>query len=92
MDGKFLPLRTINICWSSSCYFSVGIVKISTEIFIKYVVLNSVNVLYVGIKAYANKYTNQDAEVKWRIIISKLSMSKLIYLVCPYFIPELLYK
>lgn len=87
MDGNFLkilPLRAIDMYWSSSLngYFSEGIVKISTEIFIKYVVLNLVDVLYV-----ANKHTNRDGKVKWRIIISKLSINILISLVCPYFIP-----
>ena len=68
----------------------MGIVKICTKIFTKYV-LNLVNI-YPGIKAYANKRTNRVGEVKWRIIISKLSMNKLISLVCTHFIPEMLYK
>lgn len=59
------------------------------------VVLNLVNVLYVKfgiiLKTYANKRTNQGGVVKWRIKISKLSMNKLISLVCPYFIPEMFY-
>ena len=55
----------------------------------KDVLLNLVNVLYVkfAIKASANKRTKRGGVVKWRIKISKLSMNKLISLVCPYFIP-----
>lgn len=75
-------------------YFSEGIVKICTDNFTKDEVLKLVNVLYVkfGIKASANKRTNPDGKVKWRIRISKLSINKLISLVSPYFIPEMLYK
>jgi len=46
----------------------------------------------LGIKSTINKRTNPNGNIKWRIRISKLSMEKLIKLVIPYFIPEMLYK
>jgi len=45
-----------------------------------------------GIKSTINKRTNPNGDIKWRIRISKFSMKKLIKLVIPYFIPEMLYK
>lgn len=53
-----------------------------------------IEILYekFGINASINKRTNPDGEVKWRIRISKLSIDKLINIVSPYFIPEMLYK
>lgn len=75
-------------------YFTNGSIKICTDNFTKDEVLKLINVLNVkfGIKASANKRTNLNGQIMWRIRISKLSMEKLISLVCPYFIPEMLYK
>ena len=105
MDGKFIKILPLNIeelltpvglaHWiMGDGYFAEGNVKICTDNFTKDEVLKLVNVLYVkfGIKASANKRTNPDGKVKWRVRISKLSMNKLISLISPYFIPEMLYK
>ena len=45
-----------------------------------------------GIKATLNKRINSSGVQSYRIRISKKSMDKLIVLVKPYFIPEMLYK
>jgi hypothetical protein len=53
--------------------------------------INILNVKY-GIIATINKRTNSNDQVKWRIRISKLSMPKLISMVKPFMVPEMLYK
>lgn len=75
-------------------YFADGSIKICTDNFTKEEVLRLIEVLHVkyGIKASINQRTNPGGVIKWRIRISKLSMDKLISLVRPYFIPEMLYK
>jgi hypothetical protein len=75
-------------------YFADGSVKICTDNFTKDEVLRLIVVLHVkyGIKASINQRTNPGGAVKWRIRISRLSMGKLISLVRPYFISEMLYK
>lgn len=75
-------------------YFTDGGVKICTDTFTEYEVLKLIKVLNVkfGIKAFANKRTNSNQVVKYRIRISKLSMENLISLVRPHFISEMLYK
>ena len=75
-------------------YFTNDSVKISTDNFTENEVLKLAHVLNVkfGLKASVNKRTNSNGKVKWRIRISKLSKENLILLVCPYFIPEMLYK
>jgi len=45
-----------------------------------------------GIKSALNRIISSTGVVKYRIRISKISMDKLIILVKPYFIPEMLYK
>ena len=45
-----------------------------------------------GIKATLNKRVFSSGLESWRIRISKKNMDKLITLVRPYFIPEMLYK
>ena len=66
----------------------------STDNFTKEEVLRLIEILHkkFDIKASINKRTNPDGAIKWRIRISRLSMDKLVSLVCPYFIPEMLYK
>lgn len=75
-------------------YFTEGSLKICTDNFTKDEVLKLIDVLYVkfSIKATINKRTNPDGAIKWRIRISKISMDKLILLVRPYIISEMLYK
>jgi len=75
-------------------YFTDSSVKICTYNFTEVEVLRLINVLNVkfGLKAFANKRSNPNGQIMWRIRISKLSMEKLISLVSPYFIPEMLYK
>jgi hypothetical protein len=75
-------------------YFTDGSLKICTDNFTKEEVLRLIEVLQVkyNIKATINKRTNYGGAVKWRIRISKLSMDKLISLVRPYIISEMLYK
>jgi len=75
-------------------YFTEGSLKICTDNFTRDEVLKLIEVLYVkfGIKATINKRTNSDGAIKWRIRISKISMGKLILLVRPYIISEMLYK
>jgi hypothetical protein len=45
-----------------------------------------------GLKASINKRTSDNNNVCWRIRISRSSMDKLIALVSPFFVPEMLYK
>lgn len=75
-------------------YFTEGIIKICTDNFTKDEVLKLIEVLNVkyDIKATINKRTNSDGAIKWRIRISKTSMDKLILLVRPHIISEMLYK
>lgn len=59
-------------------YFSDGTLKLCTDNFTKQEVLLLINILSEkhGIVATINKRVNPNNEVKWRIIISKLSMPK----------------
>lgn len=45
-----------------------------------------------GLEASINKRSNPNGKIVWRIKVKKLSMDKLIKLIIPYFIPEMLYK
>jgi hypothetical protein len=75
-------------------YFHNGVVLICSESFTKEeqklltVALQS----KFGIKAALNKRVSSSGTLSYRIRISKKSMNKLITLVTPYFIPEMLYK
>jgi len=75
-------------------YFTEDSVKICTDNFTKDEVSKLINILNIkfDIKATVNKRINPNKKVMWRIIISILSMKKLILLVSPNFIPEMLYK
>lgn len=75
-------------------YFTNSSVKICTDNFTKEEVLKLIEVLHkrYDIKASINQRTNPGGVIKWRIRISKSSMGKLISLVRPYIIPEMLYK
>lgn len=75
-------------------YFTNGTLKVCTDNFTKDEVLKLIKVLHIkyDIKATINQRTNPDGAIKWRIRISKLSMNKLILLVRPYIISEMLYK
>lgn len=75
-------------------YFTNGSTKLCTDNFTKEEVLKLIDILEKNfdIKATINKRTNPDGAIKWRINISKLSMEKLIFIVQPYVIPEMLYK
>jgi hypothetical protein len=75
-------------------YFTNGTLKLCTDNFTKEEVLRLIEVLHVkyDIKATINQRTNPGDVIKWRIRISKLSMDKLILLVRPYIISEMLYK
>lgn len=105
IDGKFIKILPFNIeelltpialahLIMGDGYFTNGSVKICTDNFTKEEVLRLIEILYVkyDIKASINQRTNPGGAIKWRIRISKLSMDKLISLVRPYFIPEMLYK
>lgn len=105
IDGKFIKILPFNIeelltpvalaHWiMGDGYFADGCVKICTDNFTKEEVLRLIEILHVkyGIKASINQRTNPGGIIKWRIRISKLSMDKLISLVRPYFIPEMVYK
>lgn len=105
IDGKFIKILPLKIeelftpvalaHWiMGDGYFTDSSVKICTDNFTEVEVLRLINVLTVkfGIKAFANKRSNPNGQIMWRIRISKLSMDKLISLVSPYFIPEMLYK
>jgi len=75
-------------------YFADGCLKICTDNFTKDEVLRLIAVLRkkFDIKATINQRINSDGSVKWRIRVSKLSMDKLVSLVRPHIIPEMLYK
>ena len=75
-------------------YFSEGSVFICTDNYTKEEVLRLIEVLHekFGIKATTKKRTNPGGAVKWRIRVSRLSIVKLVSLVRPYFISEMLYK
>jgi len=75
-------------------YFTDGSLKICTDNFTKDEVLRLIEVLYAkyGIKASINQRTNPNGAIKWRIRISRLSMDKLISVVRPHIISEMLYK
>ena len=75
-------------------YFTNGSTKLCTDNFTKEEVLLLIDVLEkkFSIKATINKRTNQDGAIKWRINISKSSMTTLIDLVQLYVIPEMFYK
>jgi len=75
-------------------YFTDGSLKICTDNFTIEEVERLIEVLQAkyGIKATINQRTNPDGAIKWRIRISKLSMDKLIRIVRPHIIPEMLYK
>ena len=87
-------LRPSDEIWMGDGYFTSGTLKICTDNFTKDEVLILIKVLHVkyDIKATINQRTNPDGAIKWRIRISKLSMDKLILLVRPYIISEMLYK
>ena len=105
IDGKFIKVLPFNIeelltpialaHWiMGDGYFTDGSLKICTDNFTREEVLRLIQVLQAkyGIKATINQRTNPDGAIKWRIRISKLSMDKLISIVRPHIIPEMLYK
>lgn len=105
IEGKFIKILPHNIeelltpialaHWiMGDGYFTEGSLKICTDNFTKDEVLKLIEVLSVkyDIKATINKRTNPDGAIKWRIRISKTSMDKLILLVRPHIISEMLYK
>jgi len=75
-------------------YYNRGIVKICTDNFTQEEVLKLIKVLdnKFEIKSSINRRKNANGNIVWRIRVRKLSMEKLIKLVIPYFIPEMLYK
>ena len=75
-------------------YFSEGSVFICTDNYTKEEVLRLIEVLHnkFGIKATIKKRTNPGGAARWRIRVSRLSIAKLVSLVRPYFISEMLYK
>jgi len=105
IKGKYIKVLPLNIeeiltplglaHWiMGDGYFADGTVKICTDNFTRLEVLKLIEIVdkKLGIKSTINKRTNPNGNIKWRIRISKLSMEKLIKLVIPYFIPEMLYK
>ena len=105
IDSKFIKVLPFNIeelltpialaHWiMGDGYFTDGSLKLCTDNFTKDEVLRLIEVLYAkfGIKATINQRTNSNGAIKWRIRISRLSMDKLISLVRPYVISEMLYK
>ncbi len=75
-------------------FFYQGIIMLCTESFSKEeqeVLINALDEKF-GIKATLNKRISSTGIQSYRIRISKKSMDKLIVLVKPYFIPEMLYK
>ncbi len=105
LRGKYIKVLPLNIeeiltplglaHWiMGDGYFADGTVKICTDNFTRLEVLKLIEIVdkTLGIKSTINKRTNPNGNIKWRIRISKLSMEKLIKLVIPYFIPEMLYK
>lgn len=75
-------------------YFSTYTVKLCTDNFTKeeVVVLTKVLANKFGIDSTINRRSNSKGTIVWRIRISKSSMDKLILLVSPHMIPEMLYK
>ena len=105
IDGKWIKVLPSNIeelltplalahFLMGDGYFSEGSVLICSDNYTKEEVLRLIEVLHVkfGIKATLKKRTNPGGAVKWRIRVSKLSIDKLVSLVRPYFISEMLYK
>lgn len=79
-DGLFLSDRAVLVLCTES------FTKEELEVLVS--VLDS----KFGIKSTLNKRVSSTGTVGWRIRISKKSLDKLITLVSPFFIPELLYK
>ena len=75
-------------------FFYQGIIMLCTESFTKEEQELLINALHenFGIQATMNKRISSTGIKSYRIRISKKSMDKLIVLVKPYFIPEMLYK
>ena len=75
-------------------FFYKGVIMLCTESFTKKQQELLISALYenFGIKARLNKRINSAGIKSYRIRISKNSMDKLIVLVKPYFITEMLYK
>lgn len=75
-------------------FFYQGIIMLCTESFSKEEQELLINALQenFGIQATLNKRISSTGIQSYRIRISKKSMDKLIVLVKPYFIPEMLYK
>lgn len=75
-------------------YFSEGSVFICTDNYSKDEVIRLIEILHIkfGIKATLKKRTNPGGSIRWRIRVSRLSIDKLVSLVRPFFIPEMLYK
>ena len=105
INGKFIKVLPFNIeelltpialaHWiMGDGYFTDGSLKICTDNFSKDEVLRLIEVLQVkyGIKASINQRSNPHGAIVWRIRISKLSMDKLISIVRPHIISEMLYK
>lgn len=92
--SKDITPQTIASVIMGDGYFADGSVKICTDNFTEQEVLDLIQVLLdkFAIKATANKRTNLNGKVWWRIRISKSSMEKLKLLVGPYMIAEMLYK
>lgn len=105
IDGRFIKVLPFNLeelltpvalaHWiSGDGYFTDGCLKLCTDNFTREEVLRLIEILQekYGLKATINQRTNKDGAIMWRIRISKLSMDKLISIVCPHIIPEMLYK
>lgn len=105
IEGKYVKRLPLNIAdlltplgishWiMGDGYFADGCVKICTDNFTEQEVLDLIQVLFnkFAVKATANKRTNSNGKVLWRIRISKSSMEDLKLLVGPYMMPEMLYK
>lgn len=92
--SKDITPQTIASFIMGDGYFADGCVKICTDNFTEQEVLDLIQVLSnkFAIRATANKRTNSNGKVLWRIRISKSSMEKLKLLVGPYMMPEMLYK
>lgn len=105
VDGKAVKVLPSNIAellkpiglahWiQGDGYWDNGHLKLCTDNFTKEEVLMLIDILNknFGLKASINKRTSDNNNVCWRIRISRSSMDKLIALVSPFFIPEMLYK
>jgi LAGLIDADG DNA endonuclease family/Proton-conducting membrane transporter/NUMOD1 domain len=75
-------------------YYDKGVIKICTDNFTQGEVLKLIKVLdnKFEIKSTINRRKNPNGNIVWRIRVRKLTMERLIKLVIPYFIPEMLYK